>query len=151
MAGNWVYEGLVGVLSAIARKVLRPHRLDQRADTDDVHDPRQIIGEHAQRHLGAHVLQPFHQEMGRPHPRLDRAKGVLDRLAALAHGLRVLVEPSLDGLKDVFVLPAGDPAFLARSATVLDGAVLAGVGPVAAQGQTVLLVPVPDGGSTAPG
>ncbi len=67
-AGNWVYEGLLGVLSAIARKALRPHRLDQRADADDVHDPRQIIGEHAQCHLGAHVLQPLHQEVGGPHP-----------------------------------------------------------------------------------
>ncbi len=52
----------------------------------------------------------------------------------------MLVEPPLDGLEDVFVLPAGNPALLARGAVHLDGAVLAGSGPVAAQGQPVLLV-----------
>jgi hypothetical protein len=67
---------------------------------------------------------------------------VLDSLTAPAHGLGVLVEPSLDGLKDVFVLPAGDPALLACRAAVLDGAVLSGVGPVAVQDQLVLLVRV---------
>ena len=58
---------------------------------------------------------------------------MLDRLAALTHGLRVLVEPSLDGLENLFVLPPSDAAFLARWATLLDGAMLAGVGPGAAQ------------------
>ena len=67
---------------------------------------------------------------------------MLDRFAPLAHLLGVLVEPPLDGLEDVFVLPAGDPALPARGAAILDGASLAGRGPVAAQGQPVLLVRV---------
>ncbi len=143
MVGKGPYEGPLSGSSASERRDLCcPHRLDQRADTDDVHDPGQIIGEHAQRHLRAHVLQPLHQEMGRPHPRLDRAKGMFDRFAALAHGLGVLVEPSLDGFENLFVLPPSDAAFLARCATLLDGAALADVGPVAAQGQPVLLVRV---------
>ena len=132
-AGKWASEGPVSGWSASARRALCRHRLDQRADTDDVHDPGQIVGKHAQRHLGSDVLQPLHQEMGRAHPGLDGAKGMLDRLAALTHGLGVLIEPPLDGLKDVFVLPASDPALLARGAAILDGAMLAGVGPVAAQ------------------
>ncbi len=37
------------------------------------------------------------------------------------------------------MLPAGDPALLARGATVLDGAVLAGVGPVAALDEPLFL------------
>ena len=41
----------------------------------------------------------------------------------------------MDGLKDMFVFPAGNPALLARGATMLDGAALAGVGPVAVPGQ----------------
>ncbi len=49
--------------------------------------------------------------------------------APLSHLLRVLVEPSLDGLKDVFVLPAGNPALLARGAAILDGASLAAPDP----------------------
>jgi hypothetical protein len=51
-----------------------------------------------QGHLGADVLEPFHQEVGGPHPGRDRAKGMLDALAAPAHGLWVFVEPLLDGL-----------------------------------------------------
>ena len=67
---------------------------------------------HAQRHLGADVLQPLHQEVGGAHPGLDGAEGMLDGLAALAHGLRVLVEPPLDRFEDLFVLPARDAALL---------------------------------------
>ncbi len=38
----------------------------------------------------------------------------------------MLVEPLLDGLEDMLVLPAGNPALLARRAVTLDGAGLAG-------------------------
>jgi hypothetical protein len=38
------------------------------------------------------------------HAGLDGAEGVFDGLAAPAHRLRVLVEPPLDGLKDLLVL-----------------------------------------------
>jgi len=91
--GKGAYEGPLRGPRASKRRQLCSHRLDQRADADDIHDPRQVVGEHAQRRLRAQVLQPLHQEMGRPHPHLDRAA------------------------------PAG-------------------VGPVAAQGQSVLLVRV---------
>jgi hypothetical protein len=46
--------------------------------------------------------------------------------------LRTLLEPTLHRFKNVLVLPAGDPPFLAGGATVLDGAVPAGIGPIAA-------------------
>ena len=39
----------------------------------------------------------------------------------------MLVEPLPDGLENMFVLPAGDPALPARGAAMLDGACLAGV------------------------
>ena len=54
---------------------------------------------------------------------------MLDRFTALAHLLGMLVEPLLDGLEKVFVFPAGDPVLLARGATMLDGAALAGSWP----------------------
>ena len=38
-------------------------RLDRPHDAQDVHDARQIVGKHAERHLGTHVLQPLHQEV----------------------------------------------------------------------------------------
>ena len=74
------------------------HCCHQRLDANDVHDPGQVIGQDVQGHLGAHVFQPLHQEMGRAHPGLDDPEGMLDGLAPLTHGLRVFVEPPLDGL-----------------------------------------------------
>ena len=73
---------------------------------------------------------------------LDGAKRVLDRLAPLAHLLRMLVEPALHRVENMLVLPSGDPALLAGGAAVLDGATLAGVGPVAAQDQSMFFVRV---------
>src|ERR1700693_6249584 len=51
---------------------------------------------------------------------------MLDRLAPLAHLLRMLVEPALHRLENVLVLPSGDPPLLAGGAAMLDGAALAG-------------------------
>ncbi len=113
---------------------------DQRADSQDGHDSFQIVGQHVQGHFGADPFQGLHLKVGRSHPVFDGAEGMLDGFAALTHLLGMLVEPLLDGLEDMLVLPAGDPALLARGATMLDRASLAGVGPVAMQGQPVLLV-----------
>ena len=55
-------------------------------------------------------------------------------LAGLATGanlLWVLIKPSFDGLENVFMLPARNPPFLARRAAMFEGAVLAGIAPVA--------------------
>ncbi len=41
----------------------------------------------------------------------------------------MFVEPLLGDLKNMVVLPASDPALLARGAAIRDGAVLAGIGP----------------------
>src|SRR6516162_2022982 len=121
---------------------LRLDRCDQRSGPHDVDDAREIVGEDMERHLGGHAWQSLHQEVGCSHPRLERPERMLDRLAPLAHFFRVLVEPALDGFENVFVLPARDPSLLAGGAAVLDGAALAGVGPVAAQDQPVFLVRV---------
>src|SRR6187455_222327 len=67
---------------------------------------------------------------------------MLDRFAPLAHLLRMFVEPALHGFENVLMLPSGDPTLLAGGAAVLDGAALAGVGPVAAQDQSIFLVRV---------
>jgi hypothetical protein len=34
-----------------------PHRRDQRLDSHDVHDPREIVSQHVQGHLGGHLRQ----------------------------------------------------------------------------------------------
>src|SRR5260370_9828939 len=54
----------------------------------------------------------------------------------------MLVEPTLHRLENVLMLPSGDPSLLAGGAAVLDGAALAGVGPIAAQDQSIFLVRV---------
>ena len=83
-----------------------------------------------QRHLGGDLRQPLHQEVRRAHPHLERAERVLDRLAALTHGLRIFVEAPLHRLQYMLVLPAGDATLLARRAAVLDRAGAARIGPV---------------------
>ena len=100
----------------------RAHCRGQRADAHDVHDALEIIGQHVQGHFGADPFERLHLEVGRSHPGLDGPEGMLNGFTPLAHLLRMLIEPPLDGLKDVFVLPAGNPAFLARGALILDGA-----------------------------
>ncbi len=49
---------------------------------------------------------------------------MLNGLAALAHLVRMLVEPLLDGVENMFGLPPCDPALLAGGALILDGAAL---------------------------
>jgi len=51
----------------------------------------------------------------------------------------MLVEPPLDGLEKVFVLPARNPALLARGASILDGARLASITPIAALDEPLFL------------
>ena len=48
------------------------------------------------------------------------------------HLLWMLVEPTLNCLKNVLTLPPADPPLLAGGAALLDGTTLTGVGPVAA-------------------
>ena len=121
---------------------LGPHRCHQRAGAEDVDQARQVVSQDVQRHFSSDSRECLHQEVSCTHTRLDRAEGVLHRLAPLAHPLRVLVEPPLDRLKNMLMLPALNPSFPARGAAVLDGAAQACVGPVTSQGQPLLLVRV---------
>jgi hypothetical protein len=99
---------------------LCPDGFDERFGADDVHHPRQIVGEHGEGHLGGDLRQGFRQEVGRAHPGLHRAEWMLDGLTALPHLLGMFVEPALDGLEDMFMLPEWDPALAARRALGLE-------------------------------
>ena len=48
-----------------------------------------------QRHLGRDAWQRLHEEVGGTHPGLDRAEGMLDRFAPLAHLLWLSKPPLL--------------------------------------------------------
>src|SRR5262249_56960087 len=84
---------------------------------------------------------PVHQKKWlAPPPPLVWPNGCPAGPAPLALLLGMLVQPTLHRLNNVLMLPSGDPPLLAGCAAVFDGAVLAGVGPVAAQDQSMFLV-----------
>src|SRR5260370_6227820 len=56
-----------------------PDRCQPGTCTDDLHDSREIVGEHAECHLARDLRQRFHQEVRRAHPHLERAEGMLNR------------------------------------------------------------------------
>ena len=85
------------------------------------------------RHLGGDLGQTLHQEVRRPHPHFQRAKGMLGRLASLAHGPRVLVEALLDGLQNMLMLPAGDASLHASGTASLEPTVATRICPIAPQ------------------
>jgi len=92
---------------------------------EDRDHPLHIIGQYLQAHLGPDPIECSGQEVSGAHLGLDGAEYVFDRLAAYRHGLWRLVQPLLHRVEHGFVLPALDPAFLARRAVRLDGATLA--------------------------
>ena len=93
-----------------------------------------------QHHLGAGPAQGSGQKVRCPHPRLDGAEGMLDRLPAHPHDVRVLVEPQLHGIEHRFMFPTFDPALLGRRAELLYGTSPAGGRvPIAMQGPSILL------------
>ena len=84
----------------------------QRLDAHDVHHPGEIVGEDMERHFGSDLRQTLHEEVRRPHPHLQRTKGMLGCLATLAHRVRVLIEALLHGLEQVLMLPSRDSSLL---------------------------------------
>ena len=74
---------------------------------------------------------------------------MLDGFPALAHFLRMCIKPRLDLFKNVLMFPPRDAALLARGAFIPDGAGLADIRPVTAQGQAVLDSAVAEGQTLA--
>ena len=99
----------------------------------------QIVGEHAQRHLGGNLRQRFHQEVRRPHPHLERAEGMRDRFAARAHGLGIFIEPLLRRFENGLVLPSRYTAALG-SFRAFKRALRAGIRPISPQRFAIFLV-----------
>ena len=91
---------------AVAQSVSCPDRFHQSANAQKAHHPFHVVGQNVQRHFGPNVLEPFHLEVRRSHPRLYRTEWMLHSLTTQAHLFRASIEPRLHGLKDGFVLPA---------------------------------------------
>ena len=81
----------IGVLCACRRLILADRLGSGRNGGQKSPNPDQgdhaldVIGEHVECHLGAHVSEPAHPEVRRAHPGLDRAERVLDSRAAQTH------------------------------------------------------------------
>jgi len=86
---------------------LRPHGRQERLNTHDIHDPREIVREHVQGHLGTNLRQALHQKVRCAHAHLEGRERMLRRLASLAHRLLVLIETSLHGFEHMLMLPSG--------------------------------------------
>src|SRR6202158_5758654 len=65
---------------------------------------------------------------------------MLNRLAASTHRIRIFVQARLHGIDNVLVLPPPDAALRSLRALSLQRAGATGVGPVAAQDQSIFLV-----------
>ena len=72
---------LLGECRTLSGTKACPHRCQEPLHANDVHDPREIVGEHVQCHLGRNLRQAVHQKVRRAHPHLERAEGMLNRLA----------------------------------------------------------------------
>jgi hypothetical protein len=130
--GAWC-AGLACLMPRMSVTAARPHALIAAMSNllpTMFDDASEIVGEDVQRHFARDTRQRLHQEVRRSHARLDRREGVLDRLAPLAHGLRVLIEPPLHDFENMLMLPARDPALFGWRATALDRAARAGGGPI---------------------
>src|SRR5262249_39918422 len=82
--------------------------------------------------------QRLRQEVRGTHPHLHRTEGMLDRLTAGPHGLRILVEPCLHGLDNLLVLPPRDATLSSRRALSFDWAGMARIGPITVKFLAVL-------------
>src|SRR3974390_3086506 len=83
-----------------------PHHWQQPLHANDVHDPREIVGEHMQGHLGCYFRQALHQEVRCAHAHLQRTERMLDRLAACTHRLWVCIETLLHSFEHMLMLPS---------------------------------------------
>src|SRR5882672_634566 len=73
-------------------------RLHQSANPQNAHHPFHIVGQNVERHFGSYVLESFHLEVRRSHPRLYRTEWMLHSLTAQTHLFRVSIEPRLHDL-----------------------------------------------------
>jgi len=90
----------------------------QPTDSNQGDHALDIVVKDIQRHFRSDVCQPSCQEMGVPHPGLDRAERVLDRRAPDPHRGRGVPSAGVGRLHQMFMFPATDPAQGVRRAAV---------------------------------
>ena len=114
-------------------------RCNQLPDSDDVHDPGQIIGQDRKCHFGGNFWKRFRQEVCSSHARLHRAERMLDCLPTLAHRFGVCIKALLHRVEQMLVLPAWNAPLRARRALGFERTILTSRSPVAPYQFAVLL------------
>src|ERR1035441_991952 len=90
--------------------------------------------------LWSQKTQLYQWWRGSPHPHLQRAKRMLDRLATSTHCIRISVQARLHSINNILVLPPLDATLRSLRALSLQRAGAARVGPVVVQDQSIFLV-----------
>lgn len=90
------------------------HRLHRFGYAQDADDALEVVCEHLKAHFSAHVFDPAGEEVRRVHPVLECSEHVFDRAPSNRHLPWPAVQPRLQPLKDVLMLPASHAAFLAH-------------------------------------
>src|SRR5262249_19021151 len=116
---------------------------EERFYPNDIHDAREIVGEHVQGHFGRNLGQSLHQKVGCSHPHLDRAEWMLDRLATHTHRLRVPIATLPYSFEHMFVLPARDASLRSGRALRFERTARACRRPITVQRLAVFLVRIP--------
>lgn len=98
----------------------QPHRLHRPRDSQNPHYPFEVVRQHLQAHLGAHMRQGLGQEVRRAHPVLERAEHVLHRTPSHGHGVKLAIQPLLHPLQNVLMLPSANAPVAAWRALGLD-------------------------------
>ena len=76
-----------------------------------------------QGHFGGDPFQRLRLEVGITHPVFDGVERMLNRFTTLAHPLRMFVEPLLNLIKNMFVLPGQSTGGQASDDTEIDNVI----------------------------
>ena len=96
----------------------RREGFQQSRHANDVQHPLEIVGEHRQAELPAHLPQAFQQEVALIHPPLHRAEGMLAEHLPLREHLGRAPEVCFHGFQEVLIHPPRDlaPVLVPRAA-----------------------------------
>jgi hypothetical protein len=88
-------------------------------DSKDVEHSLEDVCQAREAEFSSNVLEPLHEEIALIIGVFARATWVFNELRSLLHDLRVGFEPLLHALKEVGIDPAGHPATIVGSGTLL--------------------------------
>ena len=103
--------------------------LHQSANAQNLHHAVHVVGDTCSTISVPTCLSVFISKCVDPIHDYIVPNGCSTRLASLTHLFRMLIEPALHRFENVLMLASGDPSLLGGGAAMLDGTVLASVGP----------------------